>query len=92
MTDGMLTHERSGAQIRASLAPAVVAAIAAARLDPAQRAAVCEHVQTALVAERRGEQCAGAAYLIRAAADLDTPDRITIVLRQAATGFIRPTP
>jgi hypothetical protein len=92
MTEEMLTHERSGAQIRASLAPDVVAAIAAARLDPAERAAVCEHVQTAVVAERRGEQCAGAAYLIRAANDLDTPTRIAMVLRTAATGFIRPTP
>jgi hypothetical protein len=86
----ILTHERSGEQIRSSLSPSVLAAIAAAGLKPAERALVLEHVQTAIVAERRGEQCSGAAYLTRAASDVDTPARIGVVLRQVATGFVRP--
>jgi hypothetical protein len=90
MTDVVLTHERSGAQVRDSVSPEVFSAVAAAGLKPAERAVVLERIMAAVVAERRGEQCAGATYLTRAASDLGTPARIAVTLRRVATSFVRP--
>ena len=93
MTDVVLmTHERSGPQIRGGMAPEVFTAVAAANLKPAERAVVLEHIQAAVVAERRSDQLGGAAYLIRTADDRGTPARLGLVLRRAAGSFVRPKP
>jgi hypothetical protein len=82
------THERTGEQVRAELAP-VIAAIERDDLTPAERVAVLEFVETAYVAERRRGQNAGAAYLEDMAELPSTTPRQRAVLRRCATSFIR---
>jgi hypothetical protein len=82
------THERTGDQVRAELAP-VIAAIERHDLTPTERVAVLEYVETAYVAERRHGQNAGAAYLEAQAALASTTARQRSVLRRCATSFIR---
>jgi hypothetical protein len=89
MTEAMLSHERSGAQVRAALSPRVFAALAA--LTPTERGVALDYVQTAIVREHRGEPLAGASYLTRTADTLG-PCNLADALRQAASTFVRPAP
>jgi hypothetical protein len=89
--EAIQTRDSPGSAVRARRTTGdVFAAIEAAGLTPAERSQVLEAVEAADTSEARGGQLAGATFLTNLAASPNTPNRVGLVLRKAATAYIRP--